>query len=102
MQSMGVVLEQLPEEPLRFLLGCLQNMLQVSAMKPVYMNRKITEQVKEENILQTCFAQSTSKDIAQEQQISVSEDTETVNSCNPFVIKLANAMSEHRASILSY
>lgn len=83
---MGAVFEQLPGEPLKFLLGCLQNMLQVSAMKPVYMNRKISEQVKEENILQICFAESTSNDIAQQQQVT--EDAGAVNSSNPFDVQL--------------
>lgn len=83
---MGAVFERLPGEPLKFLLGCLQNLLKVSAMKPVCMNRKISEQVKEENILQTHFAQSTSKDIAQQQQMT--EDTDIVNSSNPSDVQL--------------
>lgn len=81
MEPMGVVPERLPGEPLKFLLGCLQNMLQVSAIKPGCMNRNIPEEVKEENILQTCFAGATSEDTAQQQ---LTEDTDFVNSSNPF------------------
>lgn len=85
---MGAVFERLPGEPLKFLLGCFQNMLEVSAMKPVYMNRKISEQVREENILQTHFARSTSKDTAQQQQMT--KDTEIVNSSNTFEFNYRN------------
>lgn len=85
---MGVVSERLPGEPLKFLLGCLQNTLQVSAMKPAHMNRKISQQVKEENILQKCFAPSTSPDIAQQQRMA--EDTEIVNSSKPLEFSYRN------------
>jgi len=84
---MGAVFEQRPAEPLKFLLGCLQKVLQISAMKSGCMNRKLSEQVKEENILQTCSAQSTSNNIAQQQQMT--EDKETVNSSNPLDVQLS-------------
>lgn len=68
------------------LLAAFKTCCKVSAMKPGYTNRKISEQAKAENIPQTCSAQATSTEAAEQQQMA--EDTDLVKPSNPSDVQL--------------